>query len=354
MKRNIVKILILNILLVAPAGIIVGQEQSENSDKYSILTEPFNLRPINLHKGQFQINAGYRLSVRTKSFDDTGTRIGLLEDGSASIQHAYVFNVKYGILEFFEVGAAMNFFRQGVRGITRNYFSGFDYITINELNEFNGFEDIHLRASLSLPFKVDNFDFAIEGGISLPTARHEPDEPTHTFVPLGGQSYIFNYHYNNNNGTGVPVWKLSATFQLTIDKITLLSTGSFYSPVSEGTGAIWDESFINNKFIYEKTPFSYLPSRSLNLFASVHYQAIGWLDLFIGFDHFQTSGGFTEQYGNKYANPVKGLSYIQAGLEVQVSPLIRLNEVAGFALSGRNTDGPFYILTSLSFNMIPF
>ncbi|MCD4769293.1 MAG: hypothetical protein K8R35_03920 [Bacteroidales bacterium] len=354
MKKHIIKTLILNILLVIPTGLLFGQEQSGSIDKYSLLTEPFNLRPINMHKGQFQINAVYKLSIRTKSFDNSGDKIGLLEDGSASIRHTYVFNMRYGILEFFEVGAEMNFFKQGVRGKTRNYLSGLDFITINELNEFNGFEDIRLHASASLPFEVDIFDFSIEGGISLPTAKHEPDEPTHTFQFLGFQSYIFNYHYNNNNGIGVPAWNTSATIHLTFNKITLVSTGSFYSPFREGSSVIWDESFVNDIFTYDKTTYSYLPSESLNIFASVHYQAIGWLDLSLGFDHFQTSGGWFEQFENKYANPDKKLSYLQIGLEIQVSPLIRLNEVAGFALSGQNTDGPFYILTSLSFNMIPF
>ncbi|MEZ5001377.1 MAG: hypothetical protein R2727_12435 [Bacteroidales bacterium] len=46
-----------------------------------------------------------QLAVRAKSFSDTGDKIGLTEDGSASIQHKYLLNIRYGILEFIEAGA---------------------------------------------------------------------------------------------------------------------------------------------------------------------------------------------------------------------------------------------------------
>lgn len=354
MKRYIPFIIITALLLLNQSTLTRAQGQSGSNDKYSILTEPFNLRPINMHRGQLQVNTGYRISVRNKSFDNDGGTIGLAEDGTASIQHKYIFNVKYGILEFAEVGVDMNYFNQGIRGETRNYISGTDFITINELNQYNGFEDLQLHLSVGLPFDVNHLDFAIRGALSLPTAKHEPDQPEHTFEYFGSQSYLFNYRYNNRNGTGVPFLTGSAHLQLSFNKLTLVSDIYLSQPVKEGKSIYWNEFFENNRFIYSSTEYSYLNAGSLNIYGALHLQAIGWLDTFLAFEYLANSGGWIEQYGNKYARPDQTLSYLQVGLEIQLTPLLRLNELAGFAIAGQNSDAPFYIMTALSFNMLPF
>ncbi len=350
------KKIILTILIVAfiPATLSLKGQSTTGSDKYSILTEPFSKRPVSMHMGQLQLNTGYSFSIRTKSYDPDGEKIGLKEDGSASVIHSYRFNLRYGILEFLEAGAEMNWFKQGIRGKTINYISGPDYISVNELTEFKGFEDLRLWLTLSLPFAIDNFDLAVENGISVPTARHEPDEPAHTYQPLGGLSALINYHYNNNNGTGVPVWNTSACLRLTANKVTLFASGAIFSPMKEGSSIRWNETLVNEKFIYNQESYTYMPPARIDIYASLHYQATGWLDLYCGLNSSSESGGWTEQYGIKYANPENGLIYLQPGLEIQVSPLVRLSEVAGFAVSGHAVDAPFFILTSFSFNMMPF
>ncbi|MEZ5012599.1 MAG: hypothetical protein R2744_13920 [Bacteroidales bacterium] len=39
----------------------------------------------------------------------------------------------------------------------------------------------------------------------------------------------------------------------------------------------------------------------MNIYGSLHYQAIGWPDTFVAYNYRHNSGGWIEQYGNKYA-----------------------------------------------------
>lgn len=329
-------------------------QEGSGPDKYTLLTEPFNIRPINVHKGQFQFNAGYRMSIRTKYYDSSGEAMGLAEDGSASIQHSYLLSLKYGVLEFFELGAEMNYHKKGIREATENFLSGMDIVTVNTLKEYNGFEDLYLYGSLGLPFDVDIVDFTLKGGISLNTAKHKPDKPDHTYDYFGLGSYTFNYHYINNNGTGTPVWKAGADLQLAFNKVTLYTTALFSSPLKEVQSYYWSEFFENGDFIYTSHDYSFLPQESLNIYASLHYQALNWLDLSLALNHFKSTGGWISYNDVKYSVNDLVLDNLELGLEIQVSPLIRLYEVAGFTVGGQNADAPFYIMTSLSFNIIPF
>lgn len=342
------------VLLLFQTSTVISQTNEGGTDKYSLLTEPFNLRPINVHKGQFQINTGYRMSVRTKYYDANGDVIGLTEDGSASIQHSYLLNIKYGVLEFLELGAEMNFQKKGVREPTRYFLNVSDIITVNTLREYNGFEDIFLHASLSLPFDIDLLDFALKGGISLSSAKHKPDKPTHSAIYLGLDSYDFNYHYNYNNGTGTPVWKAGADFQISFNKLTLYSTALFSSPLNEVESLYWTEFLENVDFIYTPHKYEFLPQETLNIYASLHYQAISWLDLSLAYNHNRSMGGWISQNSIKYSIPEQTIDNLDLGFEIQISPLVRLTELAGFTIGGNNIDAPFYILTSLSFNIIPF
>jgi hypothetical protein len=354
MKKAYSRIIIITVILSISGILTFAQNKDSGQDKYTLLTEPFNLRPLNMHKGQLQINTGYRLGVRTKSYNDAGQKISLDTDGTASVRHSFLLNVKYGILDYIELGAEMNFYKQGVRGKTSNYFSGPDYIVTNELSEFNGFEDLHMHISVSLPFDIDNIDFALSGGLSLPTASHKPDQPDHTYIHHDFQSYTFNYHYNYNNGLGVMTWDAAASLKLSLNKITLLASGSYKVPFEEGESCYWLDSFEEDRFDYEEISYSFLLPGYLTIISEIHYQAISWLDVFAGYDYQKSNGGWFERYENKYAEPEVSTSYISGGVEIQISPNIRLYERAGFSIGGKNADGPFYILTSLSINVFPF
>ena len=134
MKRNWFFVIILFLCLVPPAH-VSGQQDTLVRDKFTLLTMPYNKRPLTLYRGQFQANAGYKFAVRTHSYNAKGDRISLKENGTASILHNYILELRYGITDFIEIGAESNYIRNGIRSESASYLSGSDDINVNTLNE---------------------------------------------------------------------------------------------------------------------------------------------------------------------------------------------------------------------------
>ena len=88
--------------------------------------------------------------------------------------------------------------------------------------------------------------------------------------------------------------------------------------------------------------------------SSIHYQAAGWFDINLKGSYFKSDGGWTEYWGIKYANPEITLFTLEPGFEIQISPSLTIYQVAGISLTGKSTDAPFYMFTTLSFNLFPF
>jgi hypothetical protein len=340
---------------IIPFTAVSGQKETAARDKFTLLTMPYNKRPLTLYKGQFQANAGYKFAVRTKSFGDEGEKTSLKENGSASILHNYYLELKYGITDFIEIAAESFYRRNGIRSESLTYLSGSDVISVNTLNEFKGMGDILLSASFRLPMEYKWFDFSLRGGISLPSAEYMPDQPTHTVTDYKSvNSYSVDYHFNNRNGSGVPINLISAAAKVTYSKLSFEARGSLREPLKEIESIRWSWTLSDTTFSYYNKPYQTLPGRSLIINASIHYKSAGWLDIFLNGNYLKTSGGWTEFYENKYANPETSLLTLEPGFELQISPSITIYQIAGFPLSGRNTDAPFYLLTTISFNMFPF
>ena len=340
-------------LLIFPYSF--GQSGNTVPDRFTLLTMPYNKRPVTLYKGQFQANAGYKLGIRTSSFDDSGSRLALKENGSASVFHCYSYEIKYGFNKIIEAGAEINSIKHGIRSGSVAYFSGQNVININNLHETTGFDDLLLKIMIKAPIPGQNFRAGIGTGISLPTARHEPEQPSHTISDvIDDNNYTINYHFNNKNGNGVPLFYLSASIRMTSGKVTLGADASYRKPLKEGTSIRWSQSLVNRTFIYYKTDYNYLPDQSLNINASIHYQASGWLDTYLAGNYFKSGMGWTDYYGVKYSNHRQSLFMIEPGFEIQISPSLRIKEFAGFPFAGKNADAPMFILTSISFNIFPW
>jgi hypothetical protein len=353
MKSNFLLLTIALLSLFFTA--VKGQTEPASTEKYTLLTMPYNQRPILLYKGQFQTNAGYKLAVRTKSFDENGEAIILKEQGNSSVLHCYYAELKYGVTDFMEISAETNYQKKGVRSESVTYINGFDVIETNELNEFKGMSDVNLFLSFRLPIDYRRFDFAIRGGISIPSAQYEPDIPTHSITNItSANNYTINYHYNNRNGTGVPVYSVSAITKFSFSKFAVEADLTFCDPVKEGSSIRWDETLTDLAFSYASKPYQYLPDRTISVNASIHYQPVGWFNLYVNNNYFKTSEGWTEYNGSKYANKEIELFSLEPGFEIQISPFILIYQTAGFPLWGKSTDAPFYLLTTLKFNMFPF
>jgi hypothetical protein len=215
--------------------------------------------------------------------------------------------------------------------------------------------DLFLSASARLPFDYKFFDFKLTGGIYLPTAEYKPPEPTNTITDFtDAYNYTINYHYNNSNGFGVPVYQVSADAKFTLSKFSGTAGFTFQDPTKEGTNISWSQSLNDMIFSYTSSSYRYLLDRTAMINASVHYQATGWFNIWMNGNYTNNSEGWTEYWGVKYANPEKHLFAIEPGFEIQISPSLTLYQVAGYTFSGRNTDAPFYLITTVSYNLFPF
>jgi hypothetical protein len=352
--KNKIPLLVIVILL---SGLPVSsQDSSGTRDKFTLLTMPYNQRPLSLYKGQLEVNAGYKFAVRSRSYDSNGNLIILKDEGTASVFHYYFLELKYGITDFLEVGAETYYSMHGVRSVTTEYLSLSDNITVNTLSTIKGMGDLLLYGSLRLPIEYKFVDFGIRGGIFLPTAAYKAPEPTHTVTNItAANTFTVNYHFNEKNGYGVPVYLVSSAFKFSLSKFSLETDFTFKNPAKEGQNVRWKQSLTASKtFTYSNNSYKYLLNKSFEMNAALHYQATGWFDIKLNTDYVKSSGGWTEYYGNNYKNPVENLFILEPGFEIQVSPALTIYEVTGFPLSGRNMDGPFYLFITASINMFPF
>ncbi len=358
MRYKYIFLLILLFALI-PGVTSVGQVTGQERDKYTLLTMPYNMRPLTLYRGQFQVNAGYKFAVRTQSYNSDGDIVFLRNNGTGSVYHYYTLDLHYGLTNFFELGAETNFIRRGVRAESTTYaptaLSTSDRVSVNKLTEVKGMGDILLLASLRPPIQYRWFDFDVTGGLFLPSSKYQPEKPTNTVTNItAANSYTVNYHYNYTNGYGVPVYLVSASFKVSLKKFSVAADWSFRDPVKEGKNIRWEETLVDKAFSYYDKSYQYLLNRAYNLNAALHYQATGWFDIYLNGSFQKTSGGWTEYWGNKYKNPETRLINLEPGFELQISPSLTIYQVAGFPVRGKNSDAPFYMFTTIRFSNFPF
>lgn len=357
MKRLSIIIIALSLIFSVPA---TSQKNSVPRDKFTLLTMPYYKRPLTLYRGQLQVNAGYKFAIRARSYDKEGNLIILKDKGTASVYHYYFLQIRYGITNFLELTAESNYLKKGVRLPSETYIStAAEKISLNTVKETKGMGDVLLFGTLRLPITYKWFDFGIRGGMFIPTAKYEPLKPTHkvTNVSLTASNvYTVNYHYNNTNGYGVPVYLLSAAAKFSLSKFSLESDFTFRDPVREGTNIRWDEEIqlANKTFTYNSNSYKYCLNRTIEVNASLHYQATGWFNIKFNSNYQKSYGGWTEYWGKKYLNPEEHLFTLEPAMEIQISPAITVYEVTGFPLSGKNLDAPFYLLITVSYNLFPF
>ncbi|MCX6334962.1 MAG: hypothetical protein NT092_11770 [Bacteroidia bacterium] len=354
MKRKVlISLIILSLAVQVP---INGQRDSKPRDKYTLLTMPYNQRPLTLYRGHFQVNAGYKFAVRARTFDKNGDLIVLKDEGTASVFHYYFLQMKYGITNFLELSVETNYLKHGVRSLTTEYYSLTDNITVNSLTTKKGMGDLLLLGTARLPITYKWFDFALKGGMFVPTAKYEPLKPTHTVTSVTAvNTFTVNYHYNNTNGYGVPVYILGAGAKFSFSKLSLETDFSFRSPVKEGENIRWNETLTTAKtFTYSNKSYKYLLDNTVEFNASLHFQATGWFNIELNSNYSKSKGGWTENLGNKYRNPEEYLFSLEPACEIQISPALKIYELAGFPLLGKNRDAPFYIFITLSYNLFPF
>ncbi|MCX6328092.1 MAG: hypothetical protein NTZ85_01070 [Bacteroidia bacterium] len=349
---------IITVLFLVCAVPAASQRNQAERDKFTLLTMPYNKRPLALYRGQFQANAGYKFAIRARSYDKDGNVIILKDQGTASVYHYYFLNIRYGITNFLELSAETNYIKKGIRSPAEKYFSTVaDVVKVNTVTETKGMGDVLLLATLRLPITYKWFDFAAKGGIFLPTAKYEPPAPKHTITNVSltaANTYTINFHYNNTNGFGVPVYLLSAVTKFSLSKFSIEADFSYMDPVKGGKNIRWDEELVNKTFAYSSNSYKYRLNRIIEANAALHYQATGWFNIEINTNYHRSESGWTEYWGKKYKNPEEHLFTLEPAMEIQISPAITVYEITGLPLSGKNMDAPFYLFITLSYNLFPF
>lgn len=359
MIRRRIKIVFLLLTFILITGATAGQDNTTGRDKYTLLTIPYNTRQLTMYRGEFQAHAGYKFSVRTRLFGPEGNIVTLKTQGAGSVYHYYFVNLKYGITDFIEVSAETNLLRKGIREETQVYravsIANTDVVTVNKLSEYKGLGDLLFMLSVRLPMKYRWFDLSATGGLFVPSSKYEPQQPDHTVTDVtASNNYTINYQYRFKNGYGVPVYLVASAMKISAGKLTGEAVYSFRTPVKEGTNIRWDETMVDKTFSYSNDSYLYLLNNSHSLDVALHYQATGWFDIFLNTSYMKTAGGWTEYYGNKYSNPGTSLTAIEPGFELQISPSLKVYQVAGFPVKGKNSDAPFYLFTTISFSNFLF
>ena len=329
-------------------------------DKYTMLTMPYNKRPLTLYGGQFMASAGYKFAIRSQTFNKEGDKVYLKNAGTGSVFHYYVINAKYGLTGFLELGAETSLIRHGMRSQSVTYttasLTSAERVTVNEFKEVKGMGDLLLTATARLPLEFKWFDFSLTGGLYLPTAKNEQDKPSHSVTDIStSNTYTVNYRYNYRYGFGVPVWLTGAGAKFSLGKYSLQAGLVYTTPREEGTGTRWDQTLVNSRtFDYQEKEYKYLLSDSWSGTLSFHYQATGWFDVSLNGSYNKTTGGWTDYWGNKYSNPETRIFIIEPSFELQITPTLKVCQSAGFPVSGKNCDAPFFLFTTLRFSQFPF
>jgi hypothetical protein len=328
-------------------------------DKYTLLTMPYNKKPLTLYRGQIELNGGYKFAVRSSKYDANGTSVYMKDDGTGAVYHFYFADLTYGITSFMQAGASINMLRHGEREQTVSYevaeLGTTNRVTVNKLTEVKGLGDLLLFTTLRLPIKYRYFDLSTTGGLFIPTSEYQEQKPENTVSNLtAASSYTVNYHYNQTNGYGVPVYLLSASVKGGYWKFTFEGDFTFKTPKEEGTNVRWQATLVDKNFDYYDKTYQYLLSNSYSLNGTLHYQATGWFDLFFNVSWQKTKGGWTEYNGLKYENRETKLLGLEPGFELKISPTFSIGQLAGFPVSGRNSDAPFYLFTTIRYNFFPF
>lgn len=345
-KRNIL------LLLVAGLGSYCWGQTGGNTD---ILTERVVDRPLTLHAGQLQINPGYQLSIGSRKFDATGDRINLAKEGTAMVQHLYNIEIKYGILEFFEVSASLNYSSMGSREKAVNYYHGLEYMYTTQLTEYKGLSDLFIGLAMRLPFEVDHFGWRVFAGATFPTAKYKPEKPTHSSATIGDSLFVLQevqFHYNNKLGNGTIIYHFGTAAQFFTDNFAITGLADYSLSMNETETRYWESRLYEDEFSYRSVPCKTKPGNTLSYALTFDYQAIDWFDVFARFSGLMYSSGWDEEEGVRIGHLEKNLMSVGIGYEIQVARHLRLFQSLDIPIIGKNELAPLMLYTGASFNFL--
>ncbi len=346
MKRKI-----LLLMLIWVTALSWGQT-GVNTD---ILTERVVDRPLTLHAGQLQINPGYQLSIGSRKYDANGDKIDLAKEGTAMVRHLYNLEIKYGILEFVEVSAAINYSSMGVREKQVWYFHGLETMYTTQITEFKGLSDLFVGLALRLPFDIEHFCWRVSAGASLPIAKYKPEKPSHSSVTVGDSLSVFQqvrFHFNNKVGNGTTVFYFGTAAQVSLENMAITGLADYSLSFSEAETHYWTSRLYEDEYTYQSVPYKTKPGNTLSFALIYDYQAIDWFDVFAKFSGMMYNSGWDEEEGVRIGHLEKSIMSVGLGYEIQVARHLRLFQSLDIPIIGKNELAPLMLYTGASFNFL--
>ena len=321
-----------------------------------LLNEQFIDRPLNLYKGQLQINTGYGLHYTTYYFNQDGSTTRMDEEGKSLLTHQFRLEARYGIFNFLEISFNTNYLSRNerIRQVTKVGIDNF--YTYGGNIDTKGMEDADLNLSFTLPNMPKYLQFNLLAGLQFPVGGNDPEEPENiiTYPYQFPGAYDIQFQFLNRPGDGVIRSAVGLGLKSVAGKFALTGMIHYSFPLDEGVGLKWFSRLTGDTFEYESETFNYLSQKQLNFSITGFFQAFPWFAIDGGIKGFYTNGGWQEIAELKYALPdIKSL-YASAGFEIMVTPRIRVIQSFALPLYGENTPAGIFIFSNLSFNLFPF
>ena len=345
--------LFIKLLFCIPGLLIFHLLPGQDTDVYSLLTERYVDRPINIHRGQLQVNSGYKYSLINKKFDAEGTKIDLTEDGSPAAEHLVPLEIKFGLLEHLQLTAAINYASLGMRDQNRLIITD-EQINIDGLNEYKGLDDLYLGLDFRAPFGLKKIDWNLSGGLFLPITDHYPEQPDHSIqsVTIITQFTQVNYHFRNKYTDGVMKTLIGTSLKAGISKFSVLVGMDFLAGLKDGESIFWTSRQTVNGFDYESLDYQYNPGQQISYNALLVYQAIDWFAVMGSFTGLKTYNGWSNETGKKIGYPEKSYMSAGVGYEIMVTPNMRLFQMVDIPVAGKDYLGFLVVNTGISLNLI--
>lgn len=322
-------------------------------DRISIFNEERTMdRRYTLYKGQFRITGNYGLAIYKNAFSSDGTKSLLSDRGISQNQHDFMADLRYGIIDYLDFQIVASYGIRNYRGEPLYLIAPPENSVQVFTNTFTkGFRDIYLGLNGRLPIPVKTIDIGLSGGLFLPSANGQPDQPNHstTSDELGD---IVTYQFNENWGYGVNSLYYQGHFKFRLAKLAFSADFASRMPLGETESQTWSSRLEDDgSFSYSAEPYNKQVAQIIAIGAMLEYQLFDWVNVHLSGHHQRSLRGWSEESGERIATPEEKQNWLSPGYEVLISNKLWLRQTVNLPLSGRNTFSQFRISTTLFYNL---
>lgn len=310
-------------------------------------------RRLTLYRGQLRINASYYVSLFNKRFTNDGSTVKLSEEGIAKTRYSALLELKYGINNFITLNALLTQENENQRGPDITIVDPPNTFLIHYETETKGLNDPVISLDLRAPLRTNKIDLVGTIGATLPIASSRSEQPEYGFeydyygTDFNRITYQYKEHWGNN--AAVMIAGLRGKLRGEDWALTGLMEYRHALKVSEGRG--WNAQVYNEEFEYNPYSYNYQIPDKLYVGAEAEYQALPWVDTFIGVDYRTASKGWSEKTFQKVAVADSKLISVRFGLEILITHKLWLRQSFGVSPWGQSEFGPFTIYTTVNYNL---